>query len=308
MTRLKFVFLGTSHFGLPALSALIAAGHEPLSVYSQPPRRAGRGRRMRSSPIIVAANDNHIQLRIPNRLTDADETQIFASLKPDIAIVAAYGLILPPEILRIPRLGCINIHASLLPRWRGAAPIERSIMANDAVTGITIMRMDKGLDTGPILTQRQININADNAGKLHDRLASLGAKMIVETLADADTVEATGKRQPESGATYAARLTNADERLHWNRNPGELECQVRALSPRPGAHFLFGGERWKVFAAKATSELIKTKPGCVLDDQLTVSCRNGFLQPTEVQRPGRKPMPTAEALRGMPIPPGTKLE
>ena len=308
MTRLKFVFLGTSHFGLPALSALIATGHEPLCVYSQPPRPAGRGRRVRSSPIIEAANANNVQLRTPSTLTDAHETQLFASLKPDIVVVAAYGLILPPEILGIPRLGCINIHASLLPRWRGAAPIQRSIMANDAVTGITIMRMDEGLDTGPILAQSQISISSDNAGKLHDRLAALGAEMIVETLADAKTGAPTGKTQPESGATYAARLTSEDERLNWKRTADELECQVRALSPRPGAHFVFAGERWKVFSAKTKPKMVKTKSGYVLDDQLTVSCGNGLLQPTEVQRPGRKPMQTAEALRGTPIPPGTKLE
>lgn len=308
MTRLKFVFLGTSHFGLPALSALIATGHEPLSVYSQPPRPAGRGRKVHSSPIIEAANANNVQLRTPNTLTDAHETRFFASLKPDVVVVAAYGLILPIEILQVPRLGCINIHASLLPRWRGAAPIQRSIMANDAVTGITIMKMDEGLDTGPILAQRQISINSDNAGKLHDRLAALGAEMIVETLEDARTGASTGKMQPESGATYAARLTSKDERLNWDRTADELECQVRALAPGPGAYFMFAGERWKVFSARAISELVKTKSGYVLDDQLTVSCGNGFLQPTELQRPGRKQMPTAEALRGAPIPPGTKLE
>jgi len=308
MTKLKFAFLGTSHFGLPALSALLDAGHKALSVYSQPPRPSGRGRRVHSNPIIEAANSNTVQLRTPSTLRDAHETHLFASLKPDIVVVAAYGLILPPEILRIPRLGCINIHASLLPRWRGAAPIQRSIMANDEVTGITIMRMDEGLDTGPILSQRQIRIGSDNAGKLHDRLAALGAEMIVETFAEAGTGMSTGTTQPESGATYAARLTSEDERLNWERTAHELECQVRALSPRPGAHLMFAGKRWKVLSARAISELVKTKPGYVLDDQLTVSCGNGLLQPTELQRPGRKAMPTAEVLRGAPIPPGTKLE
>ena len=308
MTPLKFVFLGTPRFGLPSLSALIATGHEPLCMYSQPPRPAGRGRRLSSSPIIEAAIAHNVQSRTPNTLTDAHETKFLVSLEPDVIVVAAYGLILPTDILEIPRLGCINIHASLLPRWRGAAPIQRSIMASDKVTGITIMHMDKGLDTGPILSQREVCIGSDNAGTLHDRLSELGAEMIIETFGRLGAGTLLGRAQPKRGATYASRITTEDEQLNWNRTAPELECQVRALSPRPGAYFTFLGERWKVFSARVTSESARTASGYVLDDQLTVSCGNGTLQPTEIQRPGRKSMSTSEALRGVSIPPGTKLE
>ena len=308
MTPLKFVFMGTPIFALPAFDAMIAAGHEPLCVYSQPPRPAGRGRASHNSPMIEAAKARNVESRTPKTLKDIHETQSFLSLTPDVVVVAAYGLILPKEVLEAPRLGCINIHASLLPRWRGAAPIQRSIMARDRATGITIMLMDKGLDTGPILAQRKICIGSDDAGRLHDRLAKVCAEMIVETL---EKIEAGNIRkipQPTSGATYAPRLSAEDERLDWHRPAIELECQVRALSPRPGAHFTFSGERWKILSATVKSAPPRTKPGCVLDDQLTVACAAGAIQPSKVQRPGRRPMPTSEVLRGAPIPPGTQLE
>ena len=308
MTPLKFVFMGTPGFGLPAFNALIHAGHAPLCVYSQPPRPAGRQRTLRNSPMIEAANSRNVQSRTPTNFKDGREIQSIVALAPDVTVVVAYGLILPKIVLEAPRLGCINIHASLLPRWRGAAPIQRSIMARDRATGITIMFMDKGLDTGPILAQRKICIGSDDAGRLHDRLAKVGAEMIVETL---EKIEAGNIRkipQPTSGATYAPRLSAEDERLDWHRPAIELECQVRALSPRPGAHFIFSGERWKILSATVKSAPPKTKPGCVLDDQLTVACAAGAIQPSKVQRPGRRPMPTSEVLRGAPIPPGTQLE
>ena len=308
MTPLKFVFMGTPIFALPAFDAMIAAGHEPLCVYSQPLRPAGRGRASHNAPMIEAAKARNVESRTPKTLKDIRETQSFRSLAPDVAVVAAYGLILPKAVLEAPRLGCINIHASLLPRWRGAAPIQRSIMARDRATGITIMFMDKGLDTGPILAQRKICIGSDDAGRLHDRLAKVGAEMIVETL---EKIEAGNIRkipQPTSGATYAPRLSAEDERLDWHRPAIELECQVRALSPRPGAHFIFSGERWKILSATVKSAPPRTKPGCVLGNQLTVACAAGAIQPSKVQRPGRRPMPTSEVLRGAPIPPGTQLE
>ena len=308
MTPLKFVFMGTPIFALPAFDAMIAAGHEPLCVYSQPLRPAGRGRASHNAPMIEAAKARKVESRTPKTLKDIHETQSFLSLAPDVAVIAAYGLILPKAVLEAPRLGCINIHASLLPRWRGAAPIQRSIMARDRATGITIMFMDKSLDTGPILAQRKICIGSDDAGRLHDRLAKVGAEMIVETL---EKIEAGNIRkipQPMSGATYAPRLSAEDERLDWHRPAIELECQVRALSPRPGAHLTFSGERWKILSATVKSAPPRTKPGCVLDDQLTVACAAGAIQPSKVQRPGRRPMPTSEVLRGAPIPPGTQLE
>ena len=308
MTPLKFVFMGTPIFALPAFDAMIAAGHEPLCVYSQPLRPAGRGRASHNAPMIEAAKARKVESRTPKTLKDIHETQSFLSLAPDVAVIAAYGLILPKAVLEAPRLGCINIHASLLPRWRGAAPIQRSIMARDRATGITIMFMDIGLDTGPILAQRKICIGSDDAGRLHDRLAKVGAEIIVETL---EKIEAGNIRkipQPMSGATYAPRLSAEDERLDWHRPAIELECQVRALSPRPGAHFTFSGERWKILSATVKSAPPRTKPGCVLDNQLTVACAAGAIQPSKVQRPGRRPMPTSEVLRGAPIPPGTQLE
>ncbi len=307
MTPLKFVFMGTPIFALPAFDSMITAGHEPLCVYSQPPRPAGRGRTSRNGPMIEAAKARNVQSRTPKTLKDIHETQSFLSLAPDVAVVAAYGLILPKAVLEAPRLGCINIHASLLPRWRGAAPIQRSIMACDRVTGITIMHMDKGLDTGPILAQHEICIGSDDAGRLHDRLAKVGAEMIVETLEKMEAGNILEMPQPESGATYASRLSAEDERLDWHRPSIELECQVRGLSPRPGAHFTFAGERWKVLSATVKSAPSGTKPGYVLDDQLTVACAAGAIQPSKVQRPSRRPMSTSEALRGTPIPPGTQL-
>ena len=308
MTPLKFVFMGTPIFALPAFDAMIAAGHEPLCVYSQPLRPAGRGRASHNAPMIEAAKARNVESRTPKTLKDIHETQSFLSLTPDVVVVAAYGLILPKAVLEAPRLGCINIHASLLPRWRGAAPIQRSIMARDRATGITIMLMDKGLDTGPILAQRKICIGSDDAGRLHDLLAKVGAEMIVETLEKMEAGNIRKIQQPKNGATYASRLSAEDERLDWHRPAIELECQVRALSPRPGAHFTFSGERWKILSATVKSAPPRTKPGCVLDNQLTVACAAGAIQPSKVQRPGRRPMPTSEVLRGAPIPPGPQLE
>lgn len=307
MTPLKFVFMGTPGFGLPAFNALIHAGHAPLCVYSQPPRPAGRQRTLRNSPMIEAANSQNVRSRTPTNFKDDREIQSIVALAPDVTVVVAYGLILPKIVLAAPRLGCINIHASLLPRWRGAAPIQRAIMAGDKITGITIMRMDEGLDTGPILAQREIDIGSDDGGKLHDRLSKLGAEMIVETLANMEADALSQIPQSKSGATYASRLTSEDERLSWSRSAKELGAQVRALSPHPGAYFMFEGERWKVLTALIEQTKMKTKPGRVIDDQLTIGCETGTLRPSKIQRPGRKSMPTADVLRGASIPPGTQL-
>ncbi len=305
MTALRVVFMGTPEFAVAAFEALCGAGHDMACVYTQPPRPAGRGGQPRPSPVQRAAEKRGVAARAPASLRSADEQAAFKALGADVAVVAAYGLILPKAVLDAPRLGCVNIHASLLPRWRGAAPIQRAIMAGDAVTGITLMRMDEGLDTGPILMRRELTIGDNDAGALHDRLSELGAAMIAEGLEALAAGRLDAAPQPEAGARYAKKLTRADEAIDWTRSAVDVARQVRALAPRPGAHFTLGGETWKVLAAEESDGA--AEPGTVLDDQLTVACGNGALRPLTVQRPGRKAMAAAEALRGHPIPPGTVL-
>ncbi len=305
MTVLRVVFMGTPDFAVAAFEALCEAGHDMACVYTQPPRPAGRGGQPRPSPMQRAAEARGVVARAPASLKGTDEQEAFAALGADVAVVAAYGLILPKAVLDAPRLGCVNIHASLLPRWRGAAPIQRAIMAGDAVTGITLMRMDEGLDTGPILMRRELTIGDNDAGALHDRLSELGAAMIAEGLDALAAGRLDAAPQPEAGARYAKKLTRADEVIDWTRPAAEVARQVRALAPRPGAHFTLGGETWKVLAAEESDGA--AEPGTVLDDQLTVACGNGALRLVTVQRPGRKAMAAAEVLRGHPIPPGTVL-
>ena len=303
---MKIVFMGTPDFAAMALDALAAAGHDIVCVYTQPPRPAGRGKKPRPGPVQRRATNLGLPIRTPPSLKDEDAQAAFAALDADVAVVAAYGLILPPPILKAPRFGCLNIHASLLPRWRGAAPIQRAIMAGDAETGITIMRMDAGLDTGPMLLKRAIFIGDDDAGTLHDRLAALGAELIVEALAQLAEGRSTEAAQPDDGATYAKKLTRDDEAIDWSRTAAEIALQIRALSPRPGAHFGLDSERWKVLAA--TVEDKSGNPGTLLDSVLTVACGEGALSLKKVQRPGRKPMAAADVLRGHPISPGTILD
>jgi methionyl-tRNA formyltransferase len=307
MSRLRVVFMGTPGFALPALAAVIAAGHDIACAYTRPPRRAGRGRRVRPSAVHTRAEAAGIRVRTPASLKEAGAQRAFAALAADVAVVVAYGLILPIPVLEAPRLGCINIHASLLPRWRGAAPIERAILAGDSETGITIIRIDEGLDTGPILLRRTVAIGEMDSGALHDRLAELGAELVVEALAGlaAGTLAATP--QPEHGATTAAKLTPEDEALDWTRPAQELARRVRALSPRPRARFTLDREAWKVLAAQAVGDGGGAAPGTVLDWRLTVACGEGALRLLRVQRPGRTAMAAEEALRGRPVPAGTML-
>ncbi len=292
---LRIGFMGTPDFAVPAFEAILAAGHDIVLAWTQPPRPAGRGRRLRPSPVQCAAEAAAVPVRSPRSL----KGEVLPPL--DAIVVAAYGLILPPPFLAAPRRGCLNIHASLLPRWRGAAPIQRAIMAGDPETGITIMRMDAGLDTGPMLSQRAISIAGQDAGELHDRLAALGARMIVDALAG-DFPEIP---QCEGDAVYARKLTAADEIIDWTRPAAEIERQVRALSPRPGARFSVGGETWKLLVVDMTSGT--GAPGEVIDDVPTIACGVEALRLRRVQRPGRKAMEASDALRGRPIPPGTRL-
>ncbi len=304
---LRLVFMGTPDFAVPGLAALIDGGHHVVCVYSQPPRAAGRGMKTKPSPVQAFAEAHGITVRTPSSLKDADEQAAFAALDVDAAVVIAYGLILPPPILAAPRLGCINVHASLLPRWRGAAPIQRALLAGDAETGISVMLMDDGLDTGPILATRTTPIGPDTTGgALHDRLAALGAEAMGPVLVDLDAGRLSPLPQPAEGITYAEKLTPADGRLDWTRPAAELERTVRALDPWPGAWFEHAGTRLKVAAAHRVDGA-DGDAGVVLDDALTVACGNGALAIERLQRPGKGPTEVGAFLRGYDLPAGTRL-
>ncbi|MHA1536264.1 MAG: methionyl-tRNA formyltransferase [Alphaproteobacteria bacterium] len=306
MTKLRLVFMGTPDFALPALAALIEAGHEIACVYSQPPRRSGRGQRARPGPVQNFAEASGIPVRTPASLKDEREQEAFAAHAADAAIVAAYGLILPKAILDAPRLGCLNIHASLLPRWRGAAPIERAILAGDATTGVTIMAMDEGLDTGAMLLRRAVPIGAKTtAGQLHDRLAGLGGEMIVEALEGLASGTLKPKTQPKRGITYASKIDKDEMRLDWNASAAEIGRTIRAFAPRPGAWFDIGGERIRILSA-AVSEGAGA-PGTVLDERLSIACGQGVLRALTVQRAGKAAMESSAFLRGFSIEKGSVL-
>jgi len=303
---LRIAFMGTPDFAVPALEALIEAGHEVAAVYSQPPRPTGRGHRTRPSPVHACAEARGIPVRTPTSLKGAEAQAEFAALGLDLAVVVAYGLILPKPVLEAPRHGCINIHASLLPRWRGAAPIQAALLAGDPWTGITIMQMDEGLDTGPMLLTTRFPIEAgDTASLLHDRLSALGARMIVQALKTLEAGLLKPTPQPAEGATYAPKLKRDDGCLDWGRPAAELETAIRALNPWPGTWFEHRGERVKVLAARVEAGL--GTPGTTLDDKLAVACGAGVLRLLTLQRPGKGPLPAAEFLRGFAIPAGTEL-
>jgi methionyl-tRNA formyltransferase len=302
---MRIVYMGTPDFAVPALRALIEAGHQIICVYTQPPRPAGRGQREQISPVHEEAVRRGIPVRTPVSLRSEGAQKDFAALKPDVAVVAAYGLILPKGILAAPPYGCINIHASLLPRWRGAAPIQRAILAGDSESGITIMQMDEGLDTGPILMQARRAIGpTTTAQDLHDSLATLGAETIVAALEKLQPGLLKAQPQP-GGATYAPKLTREEGRLDWKKPAAVLERQVRAFTPWPGAWFEHDGERIKVLAATTADGA--GPAGTVLDDHLTVACGEGALSIARVQRAGKEAMDTDAFLRGYPIPRGTIL-
>ncbi len=308
MTSLRLVFMATPEFAIPALAALQDAGHEVVRVYTQPPRPAGRGRKLRLSAVHAAATRQGLEVRTPLTLAHAEEGRAFADLKADAAVVAAYGLILPPRILGATRLGCLNLHASLLPRWRGAAPIQRAIMAGDEESGITIMLMDEGLDTGPILLSERLPITPrTTAGELEAELARRGAPLMVAALEALAEGRLDPRPQPAFGATYAKKLSPDEGRLDWHRPASQLERLVRGLTPQPGAWFDYRGGRIKVPAAEVV-EAAKGTPGAVLDEALTVACGTGGLRLLEVRRAGKAAMAAAEFLRGFPLSPGTVLE
>ncbi len=295
---MKIVFMGTPDFSVPALDALVEAGHEILCVYTQPPRPAGRGKKDRPSPVQTRAEALDLPVRHPKSLRSADAQAEFAALGADIAVVVAYGLILPQPILDAPRLGCLNIHASLLPRWRGAAPIHRAIMAGDRETGVCIMQMDAGLDTGPVLLRRATLIGAtDTTGDLHDRLAGLGAEMIVGTLARLPDL--TPEPQPDTGVTYADKIDKAEARIDWSRPANEVARHINGLSPFPGAWTEIDGERLKLLRAEPTDA--NAPPGTHLGG-FRIACGSGAVQILEAQRQGKRPMTTEDLLRGLTLP------
>ena len=300
---MRLAFMGSPDFAVPALRAIHGAGHTIAAVYCQPARPAGRGQALRRCPVHVVADELGLAVRTPARLrTDLEAQAAFAALDLDVAVVAAYGLILPPAMLDAPRRGCLNIHGSLLPRWRGAAPIQASILAGDARTGITIMQMEAGLDTGPMLLWDSVPITPDTTtANLHDTLAAMGARLVLEALAS----HPIPVPQPEDGATYAPKLSRDDGRIDWTASAEVIDRQVRAFDPWPGTFTLLAGSPLKVLAVKPAPG--EAAPGTVLDTALTVACGRGAIRLTRVQLPGRGALDAGAFLRGHPVPPGTVL-
>jgi methionyl-tRNA formyltransferase len=312
LSTLKLAFMGTPDFSVPVLAEILAAGHDVVAVYSQPPRKAGRGMEEQPSPVHRFAEEHGIPVFTPVSLKGEAEQEAFASLDLDAAIVVAYGLLLPKPVLEAPRLGCLNLHASLLPRWRGAAPIQRAIMAGDRETGVMVMQMEEGLDTGPVLLAERVAIAPDDtAGALHDRLSHIGASLMVRALAALSRGGLQPTPQPEEGVTYAKKIEKAEARIDWSRPAKEVDCHIRGLTPFPGAFFEAGegrnATRIKVLRAKPVPK--SGKPGEVLSalDTIVVACGEGALEISELQRAGKSPMFARDFLRGFPLAAGEVL-
>jgi methionyl-tRNA formyltransferase len=299
---MRIIFMGSPEFAVPSLEALVGARHELLAAYCQPPRPAGRGKAERKTAVHQRADALGIEVRTPASLRSHEEQAKFSALDADLAIVVAYGLILPPPILEAPKAGCINVHASLLPRWRGAAPIQRAILAGDTISGVTIMRMDEGLDTGPMLLRRELPIAGKNSGEVTEELARIGAEALLEWL-QAPTPPVL---QPHEGATYASKIAKFETRIDWSRSAQDVARQVLAFAPTPGAWFETANERMKLLDAEIAEA--SGRPGEVLDDRLLIACDDGAVRPLVVQRAGRAPMTVEELLRGFPIPLGTVVQ
>lgn len=306
MEPLKVIFMGTPEFAVPTLAALIYSPHEVCAVYTQPPRPAHRGKKETPSPVHKLANAHDIPVYTPENLKGKDVQKEFSAHGADVAVVAAYGLLLPKPILTACQFGCINVHPSRLPRWRGAAPIQRSVIEGDRETSICIMKMDEGLDTGDVLLEVNYPIPVDmTAGELHNLLASEAGPLVLETLARLSPDTLQPLKQPEEGVTYAKKISKEEARIDWNRPARELYNLIRGLSPFPGAFFDYQGERIKILQAEINEGDKRQSAGVTLDDRLTIQCGNGAIHPTLIQRPGKKPMSVEEMLRGYPIPAGT---
>jgi methionyl-tRNA formyltransferase len=301
---MRIIFMGTPDFSVPILSALHEAGHDIAAVYCQPPRRAGRGKKQRLSPVQKRAAELGLEIRHPLNFKDPADIAAFAALNADIAVVVAYGLILPQALLDAPKLGCLNIHASLLPRWRGAAPIHRAIMAGDAETGICVMQMEAGLDTGPVLLSRETAITPeDTTQSLHDRLAEMGAASIIETLATLPDL--TPIQQSSAGVTYASKIDKSEARIDWSRPARDIDRQIRALSPFPGAWCEVKGERIKLLNSQLAEG--QGAAGTILTPDLTIACGTGAIRLLSLQRAGKSPMVPKTFLLGFDLPVGTTL-
>ena len=305
---MRIAFMGTPPFAVPTLAALHAAGHEIVAVYTQPPRPAQRGKKLQQSAVHLWAEAHGLPVRSPKSLRTEEAQAEFAALDLDVAVVAAYGLILPQAILESPREGCLNVHGSILPRWRGAAPVQRAILAGDTETGVTIMQMDAGLDTGGMRLIGRTPVAGKSAGELTDELAAMGAALMVEVLADLSACLPVP--QPDDGATYAAKIDKSEARLDFLVSAPQTERQIRAFNPVPGAFFELEGERYKILAADVVhpaDTVAGAAPGVTLDDALTIACNPGAIRATRVQRAGKPAMDAAELLRGRPITAGTRL-
>ena len=307
---LRIVFMGTPDFAVPTLAEVVGAGHQVVAAYSQPARAAGRGMAARKSPVQMFAETAGIPVLTPDNFKSVDAQAAFAAHAADAAVVVAYGLLLPAAVLTAPRLGCFNLHASKLPRWRGAAPIQRAIMAGDTETAVMAMRMQQGLDTGPVCLAEQIAIGADQtAGELHDVLAQRGASLVVRALAALERGSLDCTPQANDGVTYAKKIDKAEARIDFNADARDVHNRIRGLSPFPGAWFEAGadGKRERIKVLRAVVVEASGTPGMVLDDQLTIACGSAAVRFIELQRAGKTPMRAADVLRGFPLPPGTQL-
>jgi len=302
---MRLAFMGTPDFAVPTLAELLAQGHDIAAVYAQPPRPKGRGMETEPGPVHTFAAAHGLEVRNPLSLKGADEQAAFAALDLDAAIVVAYGLLLPQAILDAPRLGCFNLHGSLLPRWRGAAPIQRAVMAGDAETGVMVMKMEAGLDTGPVLMAERVVVGRKTAGELTDQLSRLGADLMVRALGAMERGDVAAHAQAEEGVTYAKKISKDEARIDWTKSAAEIDAHVRGLSPWPGAWTEAKGERLKVLYAEPVSG--KGAPGTVIGDDLTIACGDGALRLKRVQRAGSKAMTADELLKGFSLPAGTKL-
>jgi methionyl-tRNA formyltransferase len=302
---LRLAFLGTPDFAVPTLAELIAQGHDVAAVYSQPPRPKGRGLESMPGAVHHFADTARLPVRTPLSLKNAEEQAAFAALNLDAAVVVAYGLILPKAILDAPRLGCFNLHGSLLPRWRGAAPIQRAVMAGDVETGVMVMHMDEGLDTGPVLMAERIAIGRKTSGEVAELLSRLGADLMVRALAGLERGQVREQPQAQDGITYAKKISKEEARIDWSKSASALDCLVRGLSPAPGAFSEVKGERLKILYAEPAPG--KGAPGAVIAGDLTIACGEGALRLLKVQRAGGKPMDAMELLKGFALPPGTSF-
>ncbi|MEG8039342.1 methionyl-tRNA formyltransferase [Sphingomonas sp. LR60] len=301
---MRIIFMGTPAFAVPTLEALVADGHDVVAAYSQPPRPGGRrGRELVRSPVHVRAEELGVPVHTPVTLRDSEAQAAFAAHAADVAVVAAYGLILPRAVLDAPRLGCLNVHGSLLPRWRGAAPVQRAILASDAETGVGIMQMEAGLDTGPVRLEGRTPIGRKNAGQLTDELSMMGARLMVQVLREPDAYPPVA--QPETGITYAEKIRKEEARINFGQDAAQVVRQIAAFCPVPGGFFEHQGERVKVLEAELAEG--HGSPGEVVDEAMTITCATGAIRPVRVQRAGRGVMSVEELLRGFPIPAGTRL-